>query len=165
MLLPALARARGEARARSNVIGDSQLNMISIAFDAYQADHKGNLPATLADLFPQYIGGNGQALISPSDPAPMKIKNGMVSSYRFIGNVSLHNAPPELFVAYDHTPFSGARNVLHADGHVQRYTEQEFRKQLAKQYEQFKPIMAAPDFPGDRDRVKAFFEDKDFEEK
>ena len=43
--------------------------------------------------------------------------------------------------------------------------EAQFRKQLAEQYEEFKPLMAKPDFPGDRDRVKAFFEDKDFEEK
>ena len=139
--------------------------MISVACDAYQADHKGNLPASLADLFPQYIGGNGPALLSPSDPAPMKIKNGMACSYRFIGNVPLSDAPPELFIAYDHAAHDGARNVLHSDGHVQLYPEVEFRTKLAEQYEKLKPIMAKPDFPGNRDRVKAFFEDKDFEEK
>ena len=40
-----------------------------------------------------------------------------------------------------------------------------FRSCCPRLYEKFKPLMAKPDFPGDRDRVKAFCEDKDFPEK
>jgi hypothetical protein len=160
MLLPALASARGEARMAASV---SSLHQLSVAFDAYQADH-GNMPASLADLLPEYVG-DPRMLVSPADSAPLKIKNGMSCSYRYIGNVPLHDAPPGLFIAYDHAALGGERNVLDCVGHAQRYPEAEFRKLLAEQYEKFKPIMAKPDFSGDRDRVKAFFEDKDFEEK
>jgi len=48
---------------------------------------------------------------------------------------------------------------------VRRYGEREFRRVLAEQYEEFKKLMQRPDFPGDKARVKAFFEDRDFAEK
>lgn len=72
---------------------------------------------------------------------------------------------PQQFIAYDRTPHAGGRNVAHFDGHVQFYPEEEFIAELARQYEEFKPLMARPDFPGDEARARAFFEDQDFDEK
>jgi hypothetical protein len=161
MLLPALARARGEARSANC---KENLSQIGKALVAYEMNNNESMPSSLADLFPEYLA-KPTVLFCPNDEAPMSIKKGMQCSYRYIGNVPDKDAWSDLFVTYDHADDEGGRNVGHMDGSVRHYPEQEFQKKLAEQYEKFKPLMEKPDFPGDRDRVKAFFEDKDFEEK
>jgi hypothetical protein len=161
MLLPALARAREEAREAASM---GNLDQILKAIFTYQEPNADNIPPSLADLFPKYLD-EPKVLVSPSDDAPMKIKNGMLCSYRYIGTVPILDMGPGTMIIYDHTPNVGQRVVGFFDGHIRRMPEPQFRRQLAEQYEQFKPIMAKPDFTGNRDRVKAFFEDKDFEEK
>ena len=126
--------------------------------------HKDNLPPSLADLVPQWID-DPKAFLCPADAAPMKIRKDFLCSYRYIGNIPALDITADQFVVYDRTPHDEGRNVAHFDGHVRHYAEQEFKKKLAEQYEEFKPLMAKPGFPGDRERVKAFFEDKDFTEK
>ena len=105
-----------------------------------------NIPPSLADLFPKFLD-NPKVLVSPSDNEPMKIKNGMLCSYRYIGAVPLRDMGPGRMILYDHEPRAGVRIVGFYDGHVRRMPEAEFRRQLAEQYEQFKPIMEKPDFP------------------
>jgi competence protein ComGC len=161
MLLPALARAREAARAASC---KANLAQIAKALVAYEMAHNQNMPSSLADLLPQYLA-QPRVLICPNDQAPMVIRNGMKCSYRYIGNVPEKDSWSDLFIVYDHAVDEGGRNVVHYDGFISFYSEEEFHRTLAEQYEKFKPILARPDFPGDRDRVKAFFEDKDFPEK
>jgi hypothetical protein len=161
LLLPALAKARDEAREHASM---SNLNQILKAILAYQESNADNIPPSLADLFPNLLN-EPKVLISQSDDAPMKIKNGMLCSYRYIGTVPFNDMGPGSMILYDHTPHANERAVGFFDGHVLRMPEPVFRQQLAIQYEEFKLLMAKPDFPGNRDRVKAFFEDKDFEEK
>ena len=162
LLLPALAKGREQAREAGSIANVSMILQGILTYQ-YQDQSTGNIPPSLADLFPKFLD-NPKALVSPSDDTPMKIKNGMPCSYRYIGNVP-NDTKPDFAILYDHEPRGGVRVVGFCDGHARRMPEGEFRQQLAEQYEQFKPIMAKPDFHGDRDRVKAFFEDKDFEEK
>jgi len=162
MVMPALARARGQARS---AVCRNNLQQIGMALVAYRADHKGRLPASLADLFPEYVAGAAQIFKCPSDRAPMRIKKGLRCSYRYIGNVPRGDARPDLIIAYDHRPHRRMRNALHLDGHVNGYTERMLRKRLAEQYARFKELIKGPQFPGDRERVKAFFENRDFRER
>ena len=161
MLLPALASAREKAREANSL---SNLSQILKAIIMYQEPNADNIPPSLADLSPKYLD-DPKVLVSPSDKAPMKLKNGMLCSYRYIGFLSFRDLGPNSIILYDHKSNAGQRVVGFFDGFVQRIPEAQFRKQLAEQYEQFKPIMEKPDFHGDRDRVKAFFEDRDFPEK
>ena len=162
MLLPALARAREEGRAAACM---NNLSLITKALVTYQEPNDDNLPPSLADLVPAYLD-NPRVLICPSDGDPMRIRNGLPCSYRYIGNVPVREAWPGLIVLYDHTPHARGRgrNAGHYDGHLRRYSEGEFKVKLAEQYEQMKKIMAKPGFPGDPGRVKAFYEDRDFSE-
>lgn len=155
-----LARAREEARATACV---SNLNLIVKAIIMYQEDNEDNLPLSLADLFAAYPD-IPRVLMCPSDGAPFLIKGGMLCSYRYIGNVPFRDVGSDLMIAYDHVPHAGGRNVAHFDGHVQRYREEEFRAKLQQQYEEFKELMARPGFPGDKERARAFYEDRDFAE-
>jgi prepilin-type processing-associated H-X9-DG protein len=129
----------------------------------YQSLNNDKLPPSLAELFPKYLD-YPKVLICPADKAPMKIRNGLPCSYRYIGNGPWREITVVFFIAYDRTPHDGGRNVAYFDGHVHHASEQDFQNALAKLDEQLKPLMAKPDFPGDRDRVKAFCEDKDFPE-
>jgi len=161
MLLPALARARGEARAAASM---SNMMQIMRAIIVYQEPNADNLPPSLADLFPAYLD-NPRVLIAPWDKRPLTIKKGFRCSYRYIGNIPFRDVGPGQFVLYERMSRNGRRAVAHFDGHVRRYREREFRRILARQYEEFKKLMQRPDFPGDKARVKAFFEDRDFVEK
>lgn len=164
MLLPALARARGEARTVNCM---SNLSQIMKAVVAYQEAHADNMPPSLDALFPAFLASQ-KVLVCSADQTPMKLKNGCPCSYRYIGNTPFRDAGPGQFVAYDHLPHRDGRgfgrNVAHFDGHVRFYNEQEFHNELARQYELFKPLMARPNFPGNEARARAFFEDQDFEE-
>jgi prepilin-type processing-associated H-X9-DG protein len=142
---------------------DSNLTQIMKGIITYQGLNNDKLPPSLAELFPKYLA-DPKVLICPADKSPMKIKYGLPCSYRYIGNVPLDIMLRGFIVAYDHAQHYGGRNVLYFDGHSHHASEQDFQKSLAALYEQLKPLLAKPDFPGDRDRVKAFCEDKDFPE-
>ncbi len=115
MLLPALARAREEARAASS---RSNLAQILKAIITYQEPNADNIPPSLADLFPNFLN-EPKVLISPSDNAPMKIKNGMLCSYRYIGAVPFNEMGPGSMILYDRTAHADRRAVGFFDGHVQ----------------------------------------------
>ena len=160
MLLPALARARGQARAVASM---NNMKQIMVAIITYQEPNQENIPPTLADLVPAYID-NPRVFVAPWDNNPFAIKNGFRCSYRYIGNVPFRDVGPNQFILYERIPRNGMRTVAHFDGHVRRYPEGLFRQQLAQQYADFQQLMQAPDFPGNKERAKAFFEDRDFAE-
>jgi beta-lactamase regulating signal transducer with metallopeptidase domain len=143
---------------------DRNLGLIVKGIVTYQGQNNDNLPSSLADLVPKYLD-DPKVLICPADKAPMKIKNGLLCSYRYIGNkLNWRDAGPGTIIAYDHAEHDGGRNVACLDGHTGHIFEEDFKKHLAQLYEQFKPLIAKFDFPADRNRVKAFYEDKDFPE-
>ena len=69
------------------------LGQILKAIITYQEPNADNIPPSLADLFPAFMT-DPKLLVSPSDNAPMKIKNGMLCSYRYIGNVPFREIGP-----------------------------------------------------------------------
>ena len=154
MLLPALARARMEGR---HAVSKSNLRQVGMALMTYHMDHGDNYPDSLADLWPKYLN-QPKLLVAPNDGRPFTIKKGLKCSYRYIGNVPFRDARPDQIVAYEHRPIRGRRNVLHYDSHVKSYVEAQFRTKLARQYQRYKKLMAQPNFPGNRERAKAFFE-------
>ena len=160
MLLPALARARDEARSASSA---SNMMQIMKAIVTYQEPNADQIPPTLADLVPAYID-NPRVFIAPWDDHPFTIKNGYRCSYRYIGRIPFEKVGINQFIIYEQTPRNGQRAVGHFDCHVKRYPEAVFQQELARQRERFREFMKAPDFPGDKERVKAFFEDRDFAE-
>jgi beta-lactamase regulating signal transducer with metallopeptidase domain/protocatechuate 3,4-dioxygenase beta subunit len=156
----------GTETTDAGIIRDSaacqmNLELIVKGIKTYESQNNYQLPRSLADLFPQYLT-NPKVLVCPADKTPMTIKNGLACSYRYIGNVRRDFG--SLFIVYDHAQHDGGRNVAYYDGDVHHVAEQDFKAALAKMYEQLKPLMAKADFPGDRERVKAFCEDKDFPE-
>jgi len=162
MLLPALARAREEGR---KAVCANNLAQIVRAIITYQEPNDDNLPPSLADLVPAYVP-DARLLVCPSDGAPFMIKGGMPCSYRYIGNIPFRDVGPDQMIAYDHQSHAGrGRNVAHFDGHVRWYNEWEFQEKLQEQYDAFEALLAKPDFRGDEERVRAFFEDRDFAEK
>jgi prepilin-type processing-associated H-X9-DG protein len=142
---------------------DRNLGEILKAIVSYKAANNDKWPRSLADVVPKYLS-DPKVLICPADKTPMTIKNGLPCSYRYIGNAPWSDIKTPWFILYDHAAHDGGRNFVFFDGHTHHLYEQDFQKVLAGLYEQLKPLMAKPDFPGDRDRVKAFCEDKDFPE-
>ena len=145
---------------KDSAVCQLNLGLIVKGIQSYRSLNNWAMPPSLADLFPKYLG-DPKVLICPADKSPMKIRNGFPCSYRYIGNVPRLGSS---FIAYDHAQHDGGRNVAYWDGDVHHVSEQDFKEGLAKMYEQLKPLMTKPDFPGDRTRVKAFCEDKDFPE-
>ncbi len=161
LILPALARARHEARMASSA---SNIAQILKALITYQEPNDDFFPPSLADLFPAYLD-NPRVLVAPWDKEPPLIKNNLRCSYRYIGKIPFRDVGPNQLVLYEHVSSDGRRrNVAYFDGHVKSHAEMEFQRQLAEQYERFKGFMEDPNFVGDKERIQAFFEDRDFPE-
>jgi len=145
LLLPALARARGEARKAAC---KNNLRQIGIAVQAYSMDHKGQLPTTgtpgdrfgSLDLLIQegYLDG-ARLFHCPSDAvAP----SGMTSrgltdatcSY-FYDNTVRPDAASDTMIVYDESVdiHGDGRNVLFMDGSVRWLLESDFQNRLAAQ--------------------------------
>ena len=135
LLLPALARARGQAR---EVAATNSLRQIAMGLEAMQAD-KAAYPASLADLQPDYITSDGVFLSPDGDPASApKLRNGVPCSFHYVGAVRPQGNESSIWVAYTHKS-SGAsvRSVLFCDGHVERMPESMFREGLQRQAQEF----------------------------
>ena len=145
---------------KDSAVCQRNLELIAKGIVTYRSLNNWAMPPSLADLFPKYLD-DPKVLICPADSSPMKIRSGLLCSYRYIGNVPRIGSS---FIAYDHAQHDGGRNVAYWDGDVHHASEREFKEGLAKMYEQMKPLMAKTDFPADRERVKAFCEDKDFQD-
>lgn len=144
-----------EAACRVNIFE------IMHALATYQEPHHDLYPSSLADLFPKYLD-YPDALVCPSTKKSPILGNGMTCSYRYLGPVLSMDAFPALFIVYDRPTNHQGRNVGLFNGQIEFYKEAEFKQALATQYERLKPVMDRADFPGDRERARAFFEDKDF---
>ncbi|MFP4057134.1 MAG: hypothetical protein ACLF0G_09725 [Candidatus Brocadiia bacterium] len=143
MLLPALARARTEAR----IIRDrNQLNHIARACATYLNEHGDNrrYPTGLRELVEKELLPR-DLLVSPLDRDPPKLPDGTPCSYvscfeKYPDRVFLDNFPPNAMMAWDRVPFvRGQRNVLFFDSHVERVDEARFQElldQLARQVEE-----------------------------
>ncbi len=78
MVLPALGRARGEARRTVSLNNMRQLAMACLMF---VQERKGVLPSGLADLFKNKLIEDPKLLVAPNDRAPPKGADGRPCSY------------------------------------------------------------------------------------
>ena len=133
MLMPALARARGEARGAACM---GNLHNIGLGMAMYKIDHGGAMPETLDELYPVYLE-TVQTFLCPGDKRPMTIGGGISSSYHFVGAVPGAIRRADTIVAYDKAGnHPGRRNCLFADGHVERVDDWELGEMLLMNLEE-----------------------------
>ncbi len=138
VMMPALARAREQAR---NVASMSNLKQIGLALIMYADEHQGNLPVRLEDAKSYY--GSAKILESPHKP-----KDFSGPSYLYISGqttaADYHN-----IVAYENPEFCKDKiNVLFLDGHVEAMTPEAFQRELQATYERLgrkMPDAGSPD--------------------
>ncbi|MFH1732070.1 MAG: hypothetical protein ABIF82_10535 [Planctomycetota bacterium] len=132
MLMPALGRARGEAR---KVAGMSNLKQIGVATHLWLNKHGDQqfFPPSLKSLWDNEIVREPRVFLHPASgtkPVPGKF----VTDYECIldlvgGKVGEAEAPGSLPLAWDKRPFSpGGRNVVFIDSHVEFVREARFRR-------------------------------------
>lgn len=145
MLLPALARARSEAR----LIRDrNNLNQIAKGCATYLNEHGDNrrYPTSLAELVEKGVIPDRGVFISPLDPNPPELKKGFRCSYvscfeRHPKRQFLDDFPPNVAMAWDREPFLvGRRNVMFFDSHVEAMDEARFEACLRELDEQVKRL-------------------------
>jgi len=134
LLLPALARARGQARAVQAMNNQRQ---ITVAAMMYVQD-KGTYPKSLSDLLDGGILENRAILVDARDANPPALANGVPCSYESVfdrhqDRVFSRDFPPNRMILWDRRPFRrGMRAVSFADGHVERMREGPFRQKLTE---------------------------------
>ena len=135
MLLPALARAREEARLIRN---RNHLHQVAVGFVTYLNEHGDNrfYPSGIAELVDKGVIADKKVLVSPLDRAPPKLANGTPCSYvscfdKYPDRVFRDDFPPNVMMAWDRIPFArGQRSVLFFDSHVERVDEWRFERLL-----------------------------------
>jgi prepilin-type processing-associated H-X9-DG protein len=128
MLLPALARAREEARRASCA---NNLNQIAKAIVTYQEPHGESLPDSLQALVPDYVT-DARVFRCPST-------NRTPPNYAYVGGIPgnmVMALTPNVIIAYDiRGNHPRGRNALYLDGHVAWLTEGVFREKLQTSFE------------------------------
>jgi hypothetical protein len=137
MLLPALTRARAEAR----LIRDrNNLNMLAKGFATYLNEFGDNrrYPKGLGELFDKGILPDKAVFVSPLDEDPPKLANGLPCSYvscfdKYPTRQFLDDFPPNMIMAWDRKPFlPQKRSVLFFDSHVEVMDEPRFERLLGE---------------------------------
>jgi len=113
----------------------NNLNMISKGVATYLNEVGNNrfYPASLGSLFDKGIVPDRSVFVSPLDPNPPRLANGLACSYesifdRFPDRVFEDNFPPNHIVAWDCRPFfRGSRSVVFFDSHVELVPEDRFQ--------------------------------------
>ncbi len=104
---------------------DETLEKIGKAVAVWRKDHGGQYPPCLEDL----VGTGGITawdLICPASPEGVG-----ECSYVWRGADLWGEVPDEMILAYDkHANHKGRRNVLFADGHVERFPERVFDRKI-----------------------------------
>jgi hypothetical protein len=120
IVMPAMARAREQARRASSM---SNLKQIGLGLLMYADDHDNKLPSDLTAITP-YLAGS-QVLDSPRKP-----KNFTESSYIYIPGQTTSTDPGNM-VAYENPAFCQDEvSVLFLDGHVEFMKPEAFRRAL-----------------------------------
>jgi len=125
LLLPALARARDQARS---VASGSNLHQIGLGCYLYSKDHQDRYPESLDELLK---GGTitAKQLHSPRDPGPEN-----VVSYVYIAGQTTATDPRNV-LAYERAQGNERINVLFIDLHVQWMKLDAFRAAVRETYE------------------------------
>ena len=120
IMLPSISRARGIAR---QTVSMTNLNGIGKAIELYAAENNDQYPAELSQLIEE------GTITKKTLYYPGKEEWGVAYCYL----APAQDAPGETIMACEKVGLhDNGRNVLSADGHVQRMTNDEFAKALAK---------------------------------
>jgi hypothetical protein len=116
MLMPALGRARGEAR---KAMGQANLHNIGLGLAMYEHDNEGQYPETLEDLYTLGYLDDPTIFVDPADEAPVERGDlGLKYSYEFVGPIHW-DAPAGTIVCCTRKGVHGeGRNVLCRDSAV-----------------------------------------------
>ncbi len=155
MLMPALARARGEARGAGC---KGNLHNIGLGMAMYKIDHSGTMPETLDELYPVYLE-TVQTFVCPGDKRPMNIGGGISSSYHFVGAVPGAIRRPDTIIAYDKAGnHPGKRNCLFVDAHVEMLSEMAFQERCRENLELLKDATGWGELSEERRaQIEAFY--------
>lgn len=131
IMMPALARARGEAR---KAVCKSNVKQLGLGIMMYTMDYDENLPQKLEDLYDDYISADN-IFVCPTDTSPMEIGKGLKCSYHYVGRLS-KLTDPSVIILYDKRgSHDGGRNVLFYDGHVEWVAEWQLKDRLQESFE------------------------------
>jgi hypothetical protein len=111
MLMPALSRARGEARKAAD---KANLHNLGIGLMMYRED-KGDYPPNLKALLDENYIDAEELFVSPADQNP-PVVDGLPTSYVYIGTPLPDNLPAQVPLVYTRRGvFGPERNVLFVD--------------------------------------------------
>ena len=134
MLLPALSRARGQAR---QAVCKSNLKQIGLGMAMWSNDHNESYPEKLEDLHDEYITAK-KIFQCPEDRSPMTIGKGIQCSYLYAGKLPV-TTDPQVAIAWDKRGnHPRGRNVLYYDGHVEWVRERAFENVMERSLELLK---------------------------
>jgi len=156
MLLPALARAREQAR---RTVDMSNLRQIGMAIMMY-LNQRGKMPESLQELV-ELQQLTADVLKSPRDKTPA---GGAVPiSFRYVGPLPEKIMSPNTIIAYDKPGLSPkGRNALFFDMHVEWIDARQFRGRLARSLNEVKAAAAKAGAKLDEARMGAFYNDRDW---
>jgi len=152
MLMPALTRARGEARKAACM---ANLHSIGLGIMLYVNDHD-EWPQSLADLFPDYVEAD-DAFLCPRDQSPMDIGAGLRSSYHYVGRLSQLTSLRVIIICDKRGNHPGGRNALFVDGHVEWIPEGRLRERLAESLRLVKEVGWDEYSPERQGAIEAFY--------
>ena len=156
-LMPALDQARAQAQKTMCI---SNLKQLSFGLMVYRQDRDGELPASLAELYPDYLD-DADVLVCPADRNPMDIGKGLKSSYYYVGKISAWRAGPMVIVAYDKRGnHRDGRNAAFVDGHVEFIPEADFRRRLQESLDMLKRRGWEGLTAEEQARIEAFYTDR-----
>jgi len=123
MLMPALARARLEARKAAS---KNNLHQIGLGIAMYSADNREQYPPDLGALIEQQYLGSRDVLLDPNDAEAQQVgPDAAPPSYEYVGPIPIARVPAGTIICYSRKGiYQGGRNVLHADCAVEWVDEQ-----------------------------------------
>ena len=130
MLLPALSRAKGQAR---KTVCLSNLSQIGVSLHMYAQENGEHFPENLSQLYPDYVSDPKVfwCRCDPDDRSPQDIKTpeDAMISYTYVPslNTSEDSDTPVVFEHLQNHENEGG-NVLFIDGHVEWKEVEEFEK-------------------------------------
>lgn len=154
-ILPALARAREEARRAQCA---TNLGQIGRSIGAWQGAHNDELPPSLADLMPAYLQ-DPMIFKCPSAGDEPQPPGKFQTDYNYVGWLPANVAGANTVIAYDKPENHGTAgvNCLFFDGHVSWFSGANFRARLEQSFVTIKPW--ADQQPADvQNLIKEFYQ-------
>ena len=154
LLMPALARARTEARKAACM---NNLHQVGLGLQVYASEHGGQFPDKLGDLS-QYVPAS-EVFVCPADSRPMVSQSGLKTSYHYVGSL-LPKADGAIMIMYDKKGnHPHGRCAQFVDARTEFISEEDFPSRLKESLELVKQHW--DEYPPERQAaIEAFYEDR-----